>query len=114
VALAARLKPYPDKAPPLMLRLKNYADAYSDARVVGIDQEIFAVDVVDVDLVCVVPAIRPRLDETEPEAAILEARVSVDHYRLVDCESVFFAEIGAEAIVGNAAAASDAEPQRRD
>src|SRR5579859_6137509 len=69
-------------------------------------QEIAAIDVFHVHLIGVVPADRPRVDESEPIAAVLEAWDPADHHRTIDAESVVTAKVGAETGVGNAAAAS--------
>jgi hypothetical protein len=67
-------------------------------------QEIFSVDVIDINRVGVCPAYWPGLGHYEPIAAVLEARCSANYHRLADAERVLSAEVGAEPVVGNASA----------
>ena len=56
--------------------LEHHADGNLIAGIRRIAQVILTVDVVDVNVVGVIPAYRPRLNEAEPVAAVLEARIS--------------------------------------
>ena len=66
------------------------------------------VEVVDIDVVIVVPVIppgiRPWVDCTDPIALVLEARVSAHHHKGegVDAEPVARSKVSAVEIVGNA------------
>ena len=78
-----------------------------------IKQVIPATDVVDVNVIGVIPAHRPRLNKSERVAAILEARVTADDHWLVDHKHVSFTKIATEPIVRYATAAGGTEPQCR-
>jgi len=43
---------------------------------IGLHRKILAIDVVNVDVIGVIPAYRPRLNKSEPIAAVLEAGIS--------------------------------------
>ena len=89
-------------------------DAYRDpiAGVGRVTQEIAAVEVVHVDIVRVIPADRPGLNESEPIAAAAEARVTGDDRGISDAEAMVAAKTGVEAIIGYAAVALGAETKR--
>ena len=72
---------------------------------VGVVHVISAVDVIDVDVVGVVPAIRPGFDKSEPKAVGLEARVSADQNRVAHVEHMLTAKMGTETVVRNSTAA---------
>jgi hypothetical protein len=55
----------------------------------------------------------PRIDESKPEAAVLETRISPDHHRFADYEPLPFTEIGTEAVFRYSAFASGTQSQRR-
>ena len=109
-----RLAPYEVESPlfyPLRERLQLNADGNLNAGIVRVAEVIPVADVVNVNVVGVIPTIRPRLNKTEPESAVLEARISANHHWTADAEFMLTAEIGTEARVRNAAIASHAEPQ---
>jgi hypothetical protein len=89
--------------------LKHYADGKASAGIVRVVHVIAAVDVIHVDLVCVVPADRPWLNESKPITAVLEARVTADHDGGANAEFVFTAKIGMKAVVWDAAVAPGAQ-----
>lgn len=64
-------------------------------------QVIPAVDVVYVNDVSVRPGHRPRLNDYEPIAAILETWSSLDNDRMADGKRVFPAKMGPETVVRN-------------
>jgi hypothetical protein len=57
----------------------------------------------DINLVVVVPAGWPSFIESEPIAAVLEARIPGDNHRTVDAEPVVTTKIGTVTVVRNAA-----------
>ncbi len=69
---------------------------------------VSVVDVVDIDIVSPIPGRRPcfraGIDDAKPVSTELEAGIAFDYddRNLVDAEPVSAAEMGAEAIVGNA------------
>lgn len=95
------------------MQLDYDVDSDVNAGIIGIAQEIFAVYVININVVRVVPAHRPRLIKSEPETAVLEARISVHYSRTADAELVLTAKIGLKARVWNPTVASCAKPQRR-
>jgi hypothetical protein len=67
-------------------------------------QEIFSVDVIDINHIGVCPAYWPRLGNHEPIAAVLKARCSCNYHRLADAKRVLPAKVGAEPVLRNASA----------
>src|SRR5467141_3446674 len=71
---------------------------------------ISVIDVVDVDVVSFVPGarpvFRPRINETEPTALVLESGVSIHHnnWVSVNAKPVSAAKMSAEAVFRNAVA----------
>ncbi|MGA9131561.1 MAG: hypothetical protein WB384_06125 [Candidatus Sulfotelmatobacter sp.] len=78
--------------------MDHHANGNANAETVRVVQVIPAVDVINVNVVSVVPTCRPRLSKSEPIAALLEARVPADEHWLVDYEPVPITKIGAAAI----------------
>ena len=66
-------------------------------------QEIPSVNVVNVNVVGVVPAHGPGLSESEPVAAVLEARSPANYRGTVDAEHVGMTKVGTEAVIRYAA-----------
>ncbi len=64
-----------------------------------IEQEVFAVDVVKVDVVAVGPIRGPRIDQGEVIAAILNRLLVIDDDRPTDFEGVLTTKTGAELVV---------------
>jgi len=93
--------------------LDHDSDGETRAGIVRVVHVIAAVHVIDVEVVGVVPVRRPGINETEPKAAVLEARVSADHNWVAHAEGVFTAEVGTETFVGNAGAAPGTEAKLR-
>src|ERR1700735_3780641 len=93
--------------------LEYDANPNAGARIIRIDQVIAAVDVINVDVVGVIPSYRPRILKSKPKAAVLEARKSANQHGFVDYERVFSAKVGAESIVRYTSAASGAESKCR-
>ena len=93
--------------------LEHYADSYAIAGIIRVAQVIAAVDEIYIDVVRVVPRNWPWLDESEPKAAVLEARVSINQPRASDAELVFTPKIGPETLVWNASFAARTQSQCR-
>jgi hypothetical protein len=93
--------------PPL---LYDDADCNANAGTRRVVQVIAAIDVVNVNVVGVVPVCWPRVNESEPIAAVLEARIPGDNRRTVDAEPVVTTKLGTETVIRNAttAVATDA------
>src|ERR1700733_7548611 len=66
-------------------------------------QEIFSVDVIDINHIGVSPPGRPRLNHHEVIAAVLELWRSSDHNWMSNAERVLPAKVGAERVVRDAA-----------
>jgi hypothetical protein len=89
-----------------------HRDAYrnSDIGIPAVEQIVAVIDIGDVNVVRVVPVIRPiswpRVNHAEPIAAVLEAGISAhnEEGEAVDAEPVVLTEISAEALVRNAVA----------
>jgi hypothetical protein len=82
-------------------------DANHDARsgIVRVIEEVFAINVVNVDVVGVIPFHRPRFIKSEPKAAVLEAGIPANQSGASNAKFVLAAKIGPEAIIWNSAAA---------
>src|ERR1700722_2489584 len=89
---------------PKALQGNDQCDA--DSRMQHVEQEVFAIDVIDITLVAVSPARRPRVRDHEPVSAGLKARLAFDDHRPIDDDGVRAPETGPELIVGNARALS--------
>src|SRR5580700_4170804 len=74
-----------------------------NAGVKQIKQEILAIDIVDIALICVGPTDWPGIDDREPVAGILEAGLAIHNGCLVDNKRVLTSEVGAELVVRNSA-----------
>ena len=89
-----------------------HRDAYgnSDVGVPAVEEIVTVVDVSDIDVVGVVPVIRPvfrpRVNHAEPVAAVLEAGISAYNQEgeAVDAEPMALAKVSTEALVRNAVA----------
>jgi len=68
----------------------------------GITQEIFPVQVVNVHVVRIEPAHRPRLNHVEPITAVLKTSRPVGEFRTVHMKPVATAKTGTELSFGNA------------
>jgi len=86
--------------------LDHNSDGEASAGIVRVVHVIAAIGVIDVAIVGVVPVGRPGINESKPIAAVLEARVSVDHNWVAHVEVVLTAKVGAETIIRDAAAAA--------
>lgn len=93
--------------------LHHDANANANAGIIRVVQVISAINVINVNVVGVVPTFRPWVNESEPKAAVLEARISVDHPRTADAESMPAPKMRTEAIVRYATFASGTESQCR-
>jgi len=71
----------------------------------SIHQDVPSVYIVHVYRIGVQPGGRPRISETEPESAELEAGLTADHRRMADVKLMITTEVGAEAIVRNVSSA---------
>ena len=83
------------------------ADRDVDAGVRDVHQEVPSVDEVDVHRVGVQPSDWPRIDNTEPEAAELEAGQTTDHDRAADVKLMAGAEARVKTAVGNPVASME-------
>jgi hypothetical protein len=86
--------------PALEKSLKN-VDGDAKAGMKTVVHVIAAIDIVDVNVIRVVPTHRPRVNEPERIAAVLEAPIVV--VASVDVEAVAAAKAGAVMVVRNAA-----------
>src|SRR5262249_55219390 len=78
----------------------QYGDAY--ARVHDIEQEVFAVNVVNVAFVVKTPIYRPCLHELEAVAAVYHHRlINIDELCALHLELVLLPKVGAELVIGN-------------
>src|SRR5208283_4337164 len=84
--------------------LEHDGDCETSAGIVGVVHVVATIDVIDVEGVGVVPIGRPGINESKPIAAVLEAGISADHNWVAHVEAVPIAKVGAESIVGDAAA----------
>ena len=92
---------------------ENDADSEASAGIIWVVHVVSTVHVINVDVICVVPACRPRLNKSEPIASVLEAGISADHYRIAHPELMLTPKIGMETLVWNSAAASRTEANCR-
>ena len=90
--------------------LQRYVDRDVHSRMATIAEVVPVIYVVNVNVVGLIPVrcpgFRPRINNREPEAAVLEARASVDddHGRAVNAEIVPTAKMLAEPVLWNAIA----------
>ena len=100
-------------APPFGLQTTSERDADCNSGTAGIsavEQVITVVVVIHVHVVCLIPVRSPVLgigiEQTEPIAAVLEARVSADHHEghSVDAEPVSPTVVAAEIVVRDSVA----------
>src|SRR5439155_5461847 len=82
--------------------LLDHKDHNPHARIKWVEHVVVAIDVVHVKHIGVRPLCWPALRQLKPIAAVLEAGCAFDDYRPLDAETVFPAENGVEALVGNA------------
>ena len=91
-------------------RLHRDADRDTNGRIPGVVQVIAVVDVSDINVVGVVPVIRPivrpRINNAEPIATVLEPGIPAhDLERLaVNSETMIWSERSAEPVIGDAVA----------
>src|ERR1035437_3385479 len=93
----------------VLFRSPHNANDNASARILRIVQVISAIHEVDVYVVNVVPIFRPGVNEPEPKAAVLEARISANHPWTADAESMLAPKIGTESLVWYATFASVTE-----
>src|SRR4029077_785825 len=55
------------------LDLEHDANGNASLRIIRVEEVIVAIDVVNVNVIGVIPFHRPGIDESKPEAAVLEA-----------------------------------------
>jgi hypothetical protein len=90
--------------------LKRDADSDSGIGIPAVVQVVAVVDVGDVDVVSVVPVIAPVfwpwVDETDPIAPVLEARISAYNQKgqAVDAESMVRPKVSTEPVIRDAVA----------
>ena len=91
-------------------RLHRDADRDTNGRIPGVVQVIAVVDVSDINVVGVVPVIRPivrpRINNAEPIATVLEAGISAHNleWLAVNSETMIWSERSAEPVIGDAVA----------
>ena len=91
--------------------LEHDRNSNSNAGIIRVVQVISAINIIDVNVVGVVPTFRPRLNKSEPITAVLEAGISINHLRTADMESMLAPKVGTEVGVRYAPIASRAESQ---
>jgi len=90
--------------------LHRDADRNSDVWIPAVEQVIAVVDVGDIDVVAVVPIIRPVfwpwVNQADPIAAVLEARISAhnEEREAGDAETMILTKVSAETVIRNAVA----------
>jgi hypothetical protein len=110
--LALYRKPRPHQANetrptprPHFTHLHRDAHRDADAGIASVVEVVSIVDIADIDLVIVVPVVapvgRPRVNNAQPVALVLETRISADHQegKALDAKSVIRSEIAAKAVV---------------
>jgi hypothetical protein len=91
--------------------LHRNADCNADTRITPVVEVVAVVDVGDIDLIVVVPVAvpvcRPWIDDAQPVAVVLEARISAYHKegKPLDAESMLRSKVAAKAGVRNAVSA---------
>lgn len=83
------------------------------AGIIRVAEIILASYIVNVNVVRVIPIGGPRLNESEPISAVLEAGISVNHSWASDTELVRAAKIRTETRVWNSAVTHGTQVQRR-
>jgi len=81
---------------------KHYVNSQTRSRAFPVIEIVISVVEIHVNVVRVIPSVRPRVVHPEPESAVLKARKSADNELRVETEIMVAAEIGAETIIGNA------------
>ena len=89
---------------------ENNADSEASAGIVRVIHVIPTVYVIDVNVICVVPAYRPRFNKSKPITAVLEAGISADKHGVSHSKLVATTEIGTETFVRDSAVAPRAQP----
>jgi len=84
--------------------LLHYEHGDAHPGVEQVEQEILAVDVVDVAVIGIGPIGRPRIDEHEIVAAIFDRLLVVHDYRPADSEGMLAAKVRPEFIVRDVSA----------
>ena len=84
-------------------RLHHDEDGDTNPRVQQIKEEIFSIDIVDVAVIRVSPARRPRIHKLETISAVLKLRPAPHNHGFCR-EGVAAAKVGAELVVGNVSA----------
>lgn len=92
--------------------LEHYIDDDPRAGVLGVEQVILVVFVVDVNVVVVAPIRRPGIHQLKPIAAVLEARPAIDDLRALEAEVVFPSEVLVEITLRDASVISGAATLR--
>jgi hypothetical protein len=98
--------PRPHRVEPL----KRDVDRNSDIGIPAVVQVVAVVDVSDINVVSVVPVIppvfRPWVNETDPIASVLEARISAHNQEgeAVDAESMARPKVSTEPVIRDAVA----------
>ncbi len=76
------------------------------AGVQQIEQEIIAVDIVDVAIIGIGPVFGPGIDEDEGITSVFKARLAPYDHRTLRAKMVAASELGVEAVVGNMSAST--------
>ena len=93
--------------------LEHHGDRNASAGIGRVTQVIATVDVIDIDVIRVVPARWPRLNKSKPIATVLEARISADQPWAADAEFMLAPKVGTETIVRDPTSAPGTESQCR-
>ena len=93
--------------------LEHHGDRNASAGIGRVAQVIATIDVIDIDVIRVVPARGPRLNKSKPIATVLETRISADQPWAADAEFMLAPKVGTETIVRDPTCAPGTESQCR-
>ena len=99
-----------EERPHRVTTLHRDADRNSDGGISAVEQIIAIVNIVDVDVIGVIPVIRPVpwpwVNKTKPITTILEARISANDQegQALDSERMAWSEVPVKSVVGDSVA----------